>query len=36
MPDINELLEAYKKRYPKEASKEKESKKVTVVTQTGK
>jgi len=36
MPDIIELLDAYKKRYPKKAVFEKESKPVTTVTKTGK
>jgi len=36
MPDINELLEAYKKRYPKKKELEPESKKVTTVIPKGK
>jgi len=36
MPDINELLEAYKKRYPKKKEPKPESKKVTTVIPKGK
>jgi len=36
MPDLNELLEAYQKRYPKKREIEEEAKEVTTVTQKGK